>query len=65
MTYIHYFLLDGDIIRDAIQYEVDGYTRVELDVEFLPAGINGGWYRWDGIQYIFDQELYETAHAGE
>ena len=54
----HYFKLNNDIIVDAIQYPVEGYVEVELTETHLPAGINGGWYRWDGEQPVFDEELY-------
>lgn len=60
----HYFLVDeGGIIQDAIQYDVDGYFAVELDDEHLPPGINGGWYRFDGVTYQFDVELYEAKQV--
>jgi hypothetical protein len=55
----YWFQLDNDIILDAIEYPYLGYTHVELDDMFLPAGINGGWYRWDGTAYHFDQALYD------
>jgi hypothetical protein len=55
-----YFLLDGDIITDAIEYAVDGYIEVELNQTHLPAGINGGYYRWTGIAYERDETLYQS-----
>ena len=55
-----YFLLDGDIITDAIEYQVEGYTEVELDQTHLPAGINGGYYRWTGTAYEKDDALYQS-----
>lgn len=57
----HYFKLDGDIIVDAIQYPFDGYVEAELPEITLPAGINGGWYRWDGEGYALDEELKRAA----
>jgi hypothetical protein len=54
-----YFLLDGDIITDAIEYMVDGYTEVQLDQTHLPAGINGGYYRWNGTTYERDEAIYQ------
>lgn len=48
----YYLLLDGqNIIRDAITYPVDGYVEVEVS-EPLPAGINGGWYKWENNTYV-------------
>jgi hypothetical protein len=55
-----YFKLDGDIITDAIEYAVDGYIEVQLDQTHLPAGINGGYYRWTGTAYEKDEELYNS-----
>jgi hypothetical protein len=55
-----YFKLDGDIITDAIEYQVDGYTEVELDQTHLPAGINAGYYRWTGTAYEKDDALYQS-----
>ncbi|RUS47573.1 hypothetical protein [Cohnella sp. AR92] len=52
-----YFQLDGNIIRDAIEYPFDGYTAVQLEVTHLPAGINAGYYRWNGTAYLIDEEL--------
>jgi hypothetical protein len=55
-----YFKLDGDIITDAIDYAVNGYTEVELDQTHLPAGINAGYYRWTGTAYEKDDALYQS-----
>ena len=55
-----YFLLDGDIITDAIDYQVAGYVEVELDQTHLPAGINGGYYRFNGTHYAKDETLYQS-----
>jgi hypothetical protein len=55
-----YFKLDGDIITDAIDYAVEGYTEVELDQTHLPAGINAGYYRWTGTAYEKDDALYQS-----
>jgi len=55
-----YFLLDGDIITDAIDYQVSGYVEVELDQTHLPAGINGGYYRFNGTHYAKDETLYQS-----
>ncbi|KAA8747104.1 hypothetical protein [Paenibacillus sp. UASWS1643] len=52
-----YFQLDGDIIRDAITYPHEGYTEVELDMTHLPAGINAGYYRWNGTAFEIDESL--------
>lgn len=56
-----YFKLDGDIITDAIEYTHEGYIEVELPETHLPAGINGGWYRWNGTTYVLDEELKNAA----
>ena len=66
----YYLLLDeNNIIRDAISYPTDGYIEVEVDKPF-PAGINGGWYKWENDTYVeipelkpkgIDRELLEMA----
>ena len=66
----YYLLLDeNNIIQDAISYPTDGYIEVEVDKPF-PAGINGGWYKWENGTYVeipelkpkgIDRELLETA----
>lgn len=41
-----YIKLNQDkIIQDAINYPHDGY--IELDVETLPVGVNGGWWKYE------------------
>lgn len=53
----YYILLDeNNIIRDAITYPVDGYIEVEVPGLF-PAGINGGWYKWENGTYVEVPEL--------
>ncbi|MGE6576262.1 hypothetical protein ACQKFM_15200 [Paenibacillus xylanexedens] len=48
-----YFQLDGNIIRDALEFLHEGYTEVELDTTHLPAGINAGYYRLqDGVPVL-------------
>jgi hypothetical protein len=53
-----YIKLDGDIIVDILEFQYADYIQVELELP-LPVGINGGWYRWDGTAYRFDQDLYD------
>ncbi|SHI63440.1 hypothetical protein [Lutispora thermophila] len=52
---------ENNIIRDAIEYPFEGYTEVHLEETHLPAGINGGWYRWNGATYELDEELKRQA----
>jgi len=53
----YYLLLDeNNIIQDAISYPVEGYIEVEVDKPF-PAGINGGWYKWENGTYVEYPEL--------
>ena len=50
-----YLQLNQDnVITDAVDYAYPGYTEVELPDTYLPAGINGGWFTWNGITYIED-----------
>lgn len=65
----YYLLINkNNIIQDAISYPTDGYIEVEVDKPF-PAGINGGWYKWENGTYVeipelkpkgIDRELLET-----
>lgn len=61
----HYMKLDGDIIVDAIQYPSDGYIEVELTETQLPAGINAGYYRWNGTNYMLDENLKKAQDEHE
>ncbi|WP_339241418.1 hypothetical protein MKX40_10675 [Paenibacillus sp. FSL R5-0517] len=57
---LFYLQLDGDIIRDVIQYEHEGYQPAELSTP-LPIGINAGYYRLqDGVP-VLDQALKDEA----
>lgn len=65
-----YFKIDDDsLIRDAITYPFPGYTEVNLGTQtHLPAGINGGYYLWNGTSYSVDLVRKEEADkraAGE
>jgi hypothetical protein len=57
-----YIKLDGDIIVDILEYQYADYIAVELELP-LPVGFYGGWYRWSGTTYYFDQQLYDAAMA--
>ncbi len=52
-----YFLLDGDIIHDVVEYPNEGYVKATLDQTHLPAGINAGYYRLSGNTYTLDETL--------
>lgn len=57
---LFYVQLDGEVIRDVIQYEHEGYQPVELSTP-LPLGINAGYYRLqDGVP-VLDQALKDEA----
>lgn len=56
----YYFKLDGDLIIDVIEYKHEGYIEVELPEIQLPIGINGGFYRWNGKEYVIDEALKKT-----
>lgn len=52
-----YIRLDQDgIIRDILEFPHEGYIEVQMQTP-LPAGINGGWYRWDGENLVEVPEL--------
>ena len=53
----YYFRLNQDnIIVDAISFPVEGYIEYETDYP-LPAGINGGWWRFENGQPVEYPEL--------
>lgn len=57
-----YIQLDSNnIIRDVITYPYNNYVQVDIPVP-LTAGINGGWYRWDGERPVYDRVLFEQAN---
>lgn len=53
----YYLRLNQDnIIVDAITFPVEGYIEYETDYP-LPAGINGGWWRFENGQPVEYPEL--------
>ena len=53
----YYFKLNQDnIIVDAITFPVEGYIEYETDYP-LPAGINGGWWKFENGQPVEYPEL--------
>ncbi|WP_339321368.1 hypothetical protein [Paenibacillus sp. FSL W8-0194] len=53
-----YLKLQGDIVKDVIEFPYEGYTEIELgDGRYLPDNILGRYYRWDGTDFVFDAEL--------
>jgi hypothetical protein len=53
----YYFRLNQDnIIVDAITFPVEGYIEYETDYP-LPAGINGGWRKYENGQPVEYPEL--------
>jgi hypothetical protein len=53
----YYFRLNQDnIIVDAITFPVEGYIEYETDYP-LPAGINGGWWKFENGQPVEYPEL--------
>ncbi|OMF00292.1 hypothetical protein BK124_11595 [Paenibacillus amylolyticus] len=58
-----YIKLDGDIIRDIIEYEYVGYTEVDIPTP-LPIGINAGYYRWQNGTAVLDESLKSDSEQG-
>jgi len=53
----YYFRLNqNNIIVDAITFPVEGYIEYETDYP-LPAGINGGWWKFENGQPVEYPEL--------
>lgn len=51
-----YFQLDADgTITDALSYACEGYVEVTLQVDHLPVGICGGWYKLTGSTITIDE----------
>ena len=57
----YYFRLNqDDIIVDAITFPVEGYIEYETDYP-LPAGINGGWWKFEnGLPVEYPELKPET-----
>lgn len=53
-----YFLLDGDIIKDVVEYQVTGYVLVTIQ-DSLPPGVNAGYYRLVDGFITLDEALKE------
>jgi len=53
----YYLRLNQDnVITDAITYPVDGYIEYETEY-LLPAGINGGWWKFENGHPVEYPEL--------
>ena len=50
----------NNVILDAIEYPYEGYIDVQLSDTQLPAGINGGWYKFANGSYTKDDILYNA-----
>lgn len=60
-----YIQLDSeDIIQDVIEYPHEGYVEVEIEGT-LPAGINGGWFKWENGTYVEVPELKPVDKEAE
>ena len=61
-----YLKLDvNNVIVDAIEYPFEGYIEVQLTDTQLPAGINGGWYTWNGTDYVENLALKPIPQSTE
>lgn len=58
-----YIVLDGDIIRDIISYQHEGYMEVDIPTP-LPIGINAGYYRWQNGKVVLDESLKSDSEQG-
>ena len=52
---------EDDVVTDVITYPYGNYMEIEHEVP-LPDGVLGGWHKWDGTTFVFDQALYDTLH---
>lgn len=57
-----YMQTKNNIVTDVITYPYGDYAEIEVELP-LPDGLIGGWYRWDGGAFVFDQALYDALHA--
>ena len=57
-------LVNDNIIRDVIEYEKEGYQKVELEVP-LPIGINGGWWKYENGNLVECEELKPQTETGQ
>jgi hypothetical protein len=58
-----YIKSDGNIIRDIIEYEYNGYQEVDIPTP-LPIGINAGYYRWQDGKAVLDESLKSDSEQG-
>ncbi|MEC0241975.1 hypothetical protein P4H66_19415 [Paenibacillus dokdonensis] len=60
---IFFIKLDTDIVRDVIDYAHEGYTEVSIPEDVpTPPGLLGGFYRWNGTEFIYDQSLKDEIN---
>ncbi|UPK42464.1 hypothetical protein [Paenibacillus pabuli] len=58
-----YVQLDGDVIRDIIEFPHEGYQEVDIPTP-LPIGINAGYYRWQDGKAVLDESLKSDSEQG-
>lgn len=57
MSKTFYLQINTDnIITDCVEYEVDGYTPISLDLP-LPDGLIGGWFKYENNAVVIHEEL--------
>ena len=52
-----------NLITDAIEYPYDGYIAIQLDS--LPAGVNGGWFKLESGVIVEYPELKPISPGDE
>lgn len=53
----YFKLAEDNTILDVISYPHEGYAEVELDILYMPAGVNGGWWKLENGKLVEYPEL--------
>lgn len=47
------------IVRDVLTYQYEGFEEVEYDDHVLPRNILSGYYKWNGTDFVVDEQMKE------
>lgn len=47
------------VVRDVLTYQYEGFEEIEYDDHVLPRNILAGYYKWNGMDFVVDEQLKE------
>lgn len=47
------------IVRDVLTYAYTGFEEIDYDDHVLPRNILSGYYKWNGTDFVVDEQMKE------